>query len=158
MGYPELETLCEENDGFNLTREPTKEERKYVALLEGAALSLFGDFMNEMELPPCRVIKNPGGVWVGMTSCIRLPKLEMTPAGHKLRFRLPYIALKSHLFGRKRFGEALSTYLHELAHSFGGDQSRSFSRVVTEFLEIAIIHSHTLEKFRLLWEKIEEAR
>ncbi len=158
LGYPELEALCEENDGFNLTREPTERELKYIALLEGAVLSLFVDFMNEMTLPPCRVIKNPGGVWVGMTSCIRLSSPEMTPAGHKLRFRLPYIALKSHLFDKKRFGEALSTYLHELAHGFGGDQSRSFSQVVTEFLEIAIIHSNTLEKIRLLWEKIEEAR
>ncbi len=74
------------------------------------------------------------------------------------RFRLPYIALKSHLFDKKRFGEAMSTYLHEFAHSFGGDQSRSFSQVVTEFLEIAIIHSQALERCRLLWEKIEEPR
>ncbi|MGH7595211.1 MAG: hypothetical protein ACREOI_02615 [bacterium] len=155
LGYPELETLCEENDGFNLTRWPNQREQKHIALLENAVLSIFSNFLCEEKLPPCQVIKNSNGVWNGMANCIRLSNPRMTLSGNKAKFELPYIALKSHLFRRGNFGEALSTYLHELAHAFGGDKSAHFSKAITELLETALIRSREIERFRHLWEKLD---
>ena len=154
LGYPELERLCEENDGFSLTRMPDKREQKYIELLETVVLAIFQNFLCEEKLPSCQIIKNAKSVWNGMANCVRLSSPRLTPSGNEARFKLPYVALKSHLLRKKFFGEALSTYLHELAHAFGGDKSANFSKAITEILETALIHSQELERFRHLWEKL----
>jgi hypothetical protein len=153
LGYPSLEEACERAGGFSRTREPEEDELVYLHFLEKAAKTLFGHFF--LELPPCRII-HTDGIWRGMASCLEMSRPKHTPSGHKVRFRLQFIALKEELLQKGRFGEALSTYLHEAAHMFGGDRSAAFSSAMTELLTTSIILSPLIEKFRREWDALED--
>ena len=155
LGYPELERVCEENDGFNVTRLPTENEKKRIRLLETVTKALFQSYMASEELPPAQVIKNESGAWQGMTSCIKLARTVATPSGNNIKFKLPYIALKSNLFCKHNFPRAMSTYLHEFAHAFGGDHSANFSYVVSEFLEVILVNHKIFDEFSTLWDALE---
>ena len=49
------------------------------------------------------------------------------------------------------FSAVLSTYLHEIAHMFGTDGSASFSKALTELLEITLRHPRLIEFYREQW-------
>ncbi len=157
LGYPELELVCEENDGFNVTRLPMEKEKRYIELLEIVTKVLFEDYMESDRLPPARIIKNENGVWQGMTSCIKLTKTIATSSGRHIRFKLPYIALKGSLFCKNNFSKSMTTYLHEFAHSFGGDHSANYSYVISDFLEIILTNYKIVDKFSALWDLLESS-
>ena len=73
-----------------------------------------------------------------MTTCIPLNDSLHHFYGIPVRYRLPYIALKKSLLHTDAFGEALSTYFHELAHMFGGHRSVSFSHALSKLMEITL--------------------
>ena len=66
-----------------------------------------------------------------------------------VRYRLPYIALEKSLLHTDAFGEALSTYFHELAHMFGGHRSVSFSHALSKLMEITLSNAGLIAE----WEK-----
>jgi len=138
-------------------REPLAKEIPLLKLLEEFTAILFKDFFGNEILPPCKIIKNENAVWSGMASCVPLKKPAINPAGIKIRYQLPYIALKSRLFAQSNFSEALSTYLHELAHVFGGDHSAGFSKGITEILDRIIKNTALVEDFALKWERVRDA-
>jgi hypothetical protein len=113
LGYPALEEVCEKNGGFSIVREPLAEEIPLIKLLEEFTSITFKDFFGSESLPSCKIIKTEKAVWMGMASCVPLKKPVINPAGIKIRYQLPYIAMKSRLFTQSSFHEALSTYLHE---------------------------------------------
>lgn len=153
LGYPTLEEVCEKNGGFSIVREPQAEEIYLINLLEEFTIKLFKDFFGNEVLPPCKIIKTENAVWTGMALCIPLKKPVFNPAGLKIRYQLPYLALKSRLLTQSSFPEALSTYLHELAHVFGGDHSANFSRGITEVLDRIIKNAALVEDFAARWER-----
>ena len=157
LGYPELEQVCEDNDGFNVTRLPKGNELGYIELLEMLTKVLFDNYMDSDRLPPTRIIKNENGVWRGMTSCIKLSKTIATSSGHHIRFKLPYIALKGNLFAKNNFSKCMTTYLHEFAHSFGGDHSANYSYVISDFLEIILANHQIVDRFNVLWDSLESS-
>jgi hypothetical protein len=69
-------------------------------------------------------------------------------------YRLSHIALKRSLLIEGNFGLALSTYLHEIAHMFGHEGPASFSKALTELLEIALCHTQIIELYREQWQKL----
>lgn len=152
LGYPVLEEICEKNGGLSIVREPLAEEIPLIILLEEFTTMLFKGFFGNEGLPSCKIIKTEEAVWRGMALCVPLKKYVVNPAGIKIRFSLPYIAMKSRLFTQFSFHEALSTYLHELAHVFGGDQSASFSRGVSEILDYIIKSARLVEDFSAKWD------
>ncbi|MFZ3132208.1 MAG: hypothetical protein WA125_14225 [Desulfosporosinus sp.] len=152
LGYPILEEVCEKNGGFSIVREPLAEEIPLIKLLEEFTSKIFSDFFGNKSLPSCKIINTEKAVWSGMALCVPLKKYTVNPAGIKIRFTLPYIAMKSRLFTQSNFHEALSTYLHELAHVFGGDQSASFSRGVSEILDYIIKNAMLVEDFAAQWD------
>lgn len=153
LGYPSLEALCETHDGFNVVREPTPAEREPLSLLEETALQLFGRLFDLPEFPPCRILKNGVGVWMGMAECVPVREANRSGSGWGRRFGLPYIALKQYLLSPGLGGEALSTYLHELAHMFGPDGSARFSHALTEALRISIARAEEIREFQCRWDK-----
>lgn len=155
FNYPVLEDLCDEYDGFTVARAPTENEAIYINLLETLILTLMADIFGSVDLPACKTIQGNRAVWQGMASCIRLNKPIHTRAGLKIRYRLPYIAIKSRLLKKGLFGEALSTYLHEMAHMFGGDESSAFSNALSVIMAIITDKNDQIGHFQKQWERME---
>lgn len=153
LGYPRLEEVCEQDGGFLRVREPNRGEDARIGLLESLVEKILPGFFGEGQLPPCRVIDSDRGVWRGMANCIRLAKGQTTPWGLRIHYRLPYVALKASLLDQGGLHTALSTYLHELAHVFGGDQSGRFSNALTEILQRTLCHQHEIQRVAMQWEK-----
>lgn len=152
LGYPTLEQLCEEHGGFSVVRDPHGKEIELIQLIEAATSALLGDFLKNKRLPPCKIIRSESAVWSGMTSCVALKQPECTSMGLKIRYDLPYVGLKKGLLDKGHFGNALSTYLHELAHMFGGDRSATFSRALTKILDISLTNSRLIGQFQKKWD------
>jgi hypothetical protein len=153
LGYPRLEDACERDGGFVRVREPDRREAVQIGLLESLVEQVLPGFFGEGPLPPCRVITSERGVWRGMANCIRLSNPQPTPWGLRICYRLPYVALKQWLLAEGGFHEAFSTYLHELAHVFGGDQSGRFSNAMTEVLQCTLHHHREIQLAAAKWEK-----
>ena len=155
LGYPTLESVCERHDGFSVTREPTAYEQKRVDLLEAFVQTLMPDLFASVELPPCQIIKSERAAWMGMANCVLLTTSKhQTFRGIPVRYRLPYVALKSSLLQSAAFGSALSTYLHELAHMFGGDRSAAFSHALSELMEITLSNARLVATWQEDWEAL----
>ncbi len=155
LGYPTLEEACEANDGFSTTRAPTPREQPYIDLLEELVQILLPDWPEFIELPPCKIIRLSSAVWQGMTSCLPIKGADLRFLGLTVRYRLAYIALREELLDPHQFGNALSTWLHELAHIFGGDRSASFSRALSELMQIVLDHTRIIAAYQNRWEQLE---
>ncbi len=156
LGYPRLETACEKADGFSHTREPRNIELGLIRTLEELSRSILGDFFGDEPPPPCRVIDAAYASWEGMTVTLRLNQPRKTRHGFVLRYQLPWVALKKRLLRKDGFQEAFSTYLHERAHCFGGDQSASFSLALTHILETTLRHGTEISKAKAIWDDLHE--
>ena len=155
LGYPTLEAVCEAYDGFAVPRAPTGAEPSRIAILESLAKTLLGDLIEQVGLPPCRVIGNVFAAWQGMTTCIPLDGAGDSWRGLTLRYRLPYVAVDETLLQPGRLGPALSTYLHELAHMFGGDSSVGFGHALSEMLSRVIVHAGEIAAREREWDAPE---
>jgi hypothetical protein len=153
LGYPTLEAVCEQCDGFSVTRDPDASERERVEMLEQFTRLLVPDLVAVMPLPPCKIIKSEKAAWRGMTACIPLSGKISKFRGITIRYRLPYVALKSSLLHSANFGTALSTYLHELAHMFGGDRSASFSQALSELMDVTLSNARLVAQWQEQWER-----
>lgn len=156
LGYPDLEDACAEADGFTITRDPDAAQTRRIAILESVAKTLLPDLLGQTELPPCKIIENPSAAWQGMTTCVRIEATSAHWRGLRIRYRLPYVALMARLFHRAGFGEAVSTYLHELGHMFGGDSSAAFSHALSEMLSATVCHAAEIAEWERAWAKIPD--
>ncbi len=152
LGYPTLETVCEQNDGFSVTRDPDIFERGRVEMLERFVQILVPDLFTEMQLPPCKIIKSEKAAWRGMANCVPIATRTHQFRGILVRYQLPYVALKASLLHSDSFGNALSTYLHELTHMFGGDRSASFSHALSELMEVILSNARLIAECQEQWE------
>ncbi|KAF1082749.1 MAG: hypothetical protein GQF41_0516 [Candidatus Rifleibacterium amylolyticum] len=73
--------------------------------------------------------------------------------GLQIRYSLRSIALKRSLFFRENYGQAWSTYIHELTHVFGGDQSAGFSRALSLTMDICMHEIDSLSSLRAMWQQ-----
>lgn len=151
LGFPTLEEKCSQHGGFAAVRSPTTDERYRIALMEEAAYQLFPDLFEHTSLPPCKVIETEDAAWAGMANCVPVRHPESNRIGLKIRYHLPYIALKERLFRPTCFGAAFSTYLHERAHQFGGDRSVSFGFALTLILQGLIDNSAAIAAVEQKW-------
>ncbi|NEV65150.1 hypothetical protein [Thiorhodococcus minor] len=156
LDYPDLEDACAEADGFTITRDPDPCETQRIAILESVAKTLLPDLLEQIELPPCKVIENPCTAWQGMTTCIRTGATAARWRGLRIRNRLPYVALMATLLRQDAFGDAVSTYLHELGHSFGGDSSAAFSHALSEMLSATVCHAAQIGDWQRAWNDLGE--
>jgi hypothetical protein len=156
LGYSLLEDECEKNDGYTLTREADDHEAKYIEILELCTEAVFGGrFFGYEKLPLCKIIINDEAAWRGMANCFPARAGSSNDYGHKLKFRMDYVALKKHVLGRGEFPSAYSTYLHELCHVFGGDSSPNFSRALSDIIEIQLAGIKIIEMFGEKWDAID---
>ncbi|MGN0714839.1 MAG: hypothetical protein ACI4LN_03380 [Anaerovoracaceae bacterium] len=66
--------------------------------------------------------------------------------------------MKERLLKPDCFDEAVSTYLHELSHMFGGDASKNFSNALTVVSQILLANTEKLYFYKEEWENIEANR
>lgn len=154
MGYPTLESVCEQHGGFSLTRPPNAQEKKRIDMLEKFVQTLIPEVSSWVRLPVCHIIKSERAGWMGMANCVPVTGEQPKFRGILIRYQLPYIALKSSLLHSATFGSALSTYLHELAHMFGGDRSAAFSHALSELMEITLSNARLVAKWQAEWESL----
>lgn len=154
LDYPTLEECCANDDGFSITREPTEEEIKRIECLETLAKVLLKELFTKVKLPPCKVIKGERAVWQGLAVCTPIKGEPPLFQGLPIRFHLPYVAVKKTLLFSPILGTALSTYLHELAHMFGGDGSHAFSRVLSLMMDITLSNTTLISAFQERWEEL----
>lgn len=158
FGYSTLEKACELAGGFSYAGEPVGMELELIELLHNAALLLIKPLLGNIELPPCKVIREENSIWKGMTNMIKLTNPINTPSGIKIRYKLSYIGLKHYLFGKAGFASAFGTYLHELSHCFGGDKSANFSHALSTMLDVVLSNTFAIEAFRVAWEQKFESK
>ena len=60
--------------------------------------------------------------------------------------------MKRIVFQKDGYYDALSTYIHELCHIFGGDASNAFSLGLTFAMEILLSNYAIVEKFKYKWD------
>jgi hypothetical protein len=153
LGYQSLEAACEKAGGFSLLRSPTSDEQACLALIEKLAAQIFPSLHKISGTPPIFIIKNEQSAWLGMANC--LPAKE--PAffeGYPVQFRLSYVALKPSLIQQNRFGAVLGTYIHEIAHVFGGDRSASYSYGLTSLMETLLDKVQIIADCQTQWEHL----
>jgi hypothetical protein len=159
LGYDLLEEECQKNDGYTLTRNADAQELKYIRILELCTEAIFGAaFFGYKELPACKIIMNDDAAWRGMANCFPINDLSNNSYGHKLRFRMDYIAIKKHHFCPGKFAAAYSTYLHELCHVFGGDSSPNFSGALSDIIEAQLLSVKQILLFSEKWDEIDSRR
>ena len=156
LGYPLLEQACEEAGGFVSVSEPDARERPYVDLLHEVARKVFPELVPPGGLPPTRVIRNATAAWTGITELLPAEKGTSSPGGGLIRYRALYVAVDRRFLRPELFGEALSTYLHELAHIFGTERSVAFAGALTALLGSAADRAEALALARHRWSRIEE--
>lgn len=154
LGYPSIEDECERHDGFTLLRYPNAIEEKYIKLLESFSKEVFSGFLETSALPNCKIITNNSASLAGMAECQKLASPGHNSEGYKIRCKLHSVSLKIRLFNKNTFDESLSTYLHELWHIFGGDNSVNFSKALTRVIGKLIACNETLKQYRVKWEEI----
>ena len=76
--------------------------------------------------------------------------------GFKYRYKINSICIKETHLKRETFIGALTVFIHELCHTFGGDKSESFSYALTEALQIVIANAEIVEKYKIMWESIAD--
>jgi hypothetical protein len=72
-----------------------------------------------------------------------------------VRYRLPYVAINETLLRSGPLGPALSTYLHELAHMFGGDNTTAFGHALSEMLSRTILHAGEIAAQMRQWDVVD---
>jgi hypothetical protein len=157
LGYSSLEDECENNNGYTLTRAADTHEARYIKILELCTETVFGaQFFGYEKLPVCKIIINDDAAWRGMANCFPVWAGSSNGCGHKLRYRMDYVAIKKCILGRGKFPSAYSTYLHELCHVFGGDSSPNFSRALSDIIEIQLIGMKIIEMLAEKWDMIDD--
>ena len=74
--------------------------------------------------------------------------------GRYIRYDVGVIYLKNSVFCKDGYYDALSTYVHEMCHMFGGDKSDAFSNGLTDAIEILLKNHNLIEQGRKNWESI----
>jgi len=149
LGYPTLEDVCARHGGFTVVHDPNEMEILQIRKLETIVAKIIPNL--PFELPPCKMIISETATWRGMAICVRLAKSSMSYRNILIRFHLPYIAIKRSLLMSVEPNVALGTYLHELAHVFGGDSSANFSRGLSEFLDAVLTSAGEIQKWKAVW-------
>ena len=152
LGYNFLEDVCRKKGGFvEFKRKLSGLEEKCYDILKSLSDILFDGFFYTRICPAAYVITNRTAAYKGMASLKKLSKPKTNEKGIKIRYDLNVIYLKSDMFNKDNFNEALSTYIHEMCHMFGGDASVSFSNALTLAMEILIDKRIIVEQKKEEW-------
>lgn len=146
--------MCERRGGFVADDSPRLPEQiQGFEILEDSVRDIFGHFFVFPDgMPERKIIHNESAVYHGMAACHKLKKPIRNDRGNLLvRSRISSIFLKASIFRYGGYHDALSTYVHEACHMFGGDSSQAFSLGLTLAMEILLDHGELLTRYAEQW-------
>ncbi len=155
LGIETIYSLCEKHDGFHVIYEPDALQQERIRILEMLAGNIFPDLLCYETLPKCRVIANERTPNEGFAMMERLAGAARNGMGLKVVSHITEINLRKRLFEKDAFPEAMTVYMHELLHQFGGDASRQF-RAAIQAMNYRIMQNYAkLEEYECMWRKVE---
>ena len=161
LGYPSLEDKCQEEGGFVLEDSKlSKTENKCFDVLENLCSKLFyGYFGYKNRRPERRVILNKTAVCRGMASLEKRTAKQIfkNSRGLELRSVLIKIYLHKNVFTESGYYSALSVYIHERCHVFGGDGSTAFSKGLAYSMETLLKNKDVVDEGLKAWKSIFKA-
>ncbi|MEA5010037.1 hypothetical protein [Clostridium tyrobutyricum] len=154
LNVKSLESKCSQENVLPQINRPTICEQKYIDILKSCVKELFTDFLEIENLPICNVIRNVDASVSGYASLTNNKKKKRNIYNYTYRYKINSICIKERYLKKECFTSALTVFLHELCHTFGGDKSESFSYALTEALRIIISNPRIVEKYKMLWESL----
>ena len=155
LRYETIVELCRKAGGFNSTRKADYDESELLDLLKNAAEKVLHGFI--LRFPECLIIENDTSVFAGSANITKIndaKSIKKNNRGHKIRYHIVKMEIKKNLLAKDSFMRAFSTYCHELCHCFGGDASASFSRALTDIIQLTGDYADELQRFRKKWESM----
>jgi hypothetical protein len=155
LGYPSLEELCEKNGGFVVDEFVNNPLHKAsFQILENLCKEIFKGFFIVEQWPVPKIITNPNASYHGMAVIYKKKIFVKNYMELNVKYDVSEIYLKKEIFCADGFYDALSTYVHELCHMFGGDASASFSSALTYSIEILLRKHEDVIFAKSQWENI----
>ena len=149
-----LEDKCRAENILPEISVPKHKEKDYINILEECTREIFKDFLKTDELPICNVIRNVNSSVSGYASTTKYKKIDKNKYGYRFRLKIESICIKEKYLSREYFISALTVYIHELFHTFGGDKSESFSYAMTDAVTFVLLNVDLIEKYKRLWLEI----
>ena len=155
LGIIDMEQLCENNHGFQVYREPTAKECRYITILEKAAKEIMSDIISYDSMPTCQIIINSEAVLEGCAITTKAEGQRKNQVGLQVKTNIFNVYLQRYLFEENRFGQAFSVYMHELLHQYGGDNSVQFHNALLLMNKRIIVSSNLLDEFEQRWRQVK---
>lgn len=151
FGIDTIYNVCERYDGFHVVHEPDELQRRRIQILEKMARDIFPDMICYEKLPECRVIVNDGTPDEGFARTCDVGVPVQNGMGLKVVHDIKEINLRKALFCKDAFPEAMTVYMHELLHQFGGDASRQFRAAILAMDYRIMQNFRKLEEYESMW-------
>lgn len=155
LDYFTIEEWCRLNGGMEESAEPSEIQKKYICLLNTTTQMLLADFFVSNQFPPCFIMKDNQSSFSGKAHLQKSRMLVENSEGITIKFSIRHIFLDQFLLQKGKFNDALSTYIHELCHMFGGDSSANFSKALTCAMGIIFGQALLIDLAAKEWEMIE---
>jgi hypothetical protein len=155
LGYPSLEEVCEEAGGFTVNESVNNPLHKEAfRILENLCKEIFKGFFIVECWPIPKMITNSDASYHGMAVLNKKKIFVKNSMSLNIKYDITEIYLKKEIFYTEGFYDALSTYVHELCHMFGGDSSASFSYALTYAVEILLQKYDNVILAKNQWEDV----
>lgn len=153
LKYEILEDVCSRNNGFMTgNRTANEQELSRYRILEKLIGETFeGFFAFEPSWPELCVITNPEAACKGAAYLTKKKTPVRNDVGLIIQYDLESVHMMERLFLRDSFSEALSTYVHELCHVFGGDASPRFTIALSVSMEILMRNNQSVARSQKSW-------
>ena len=109
------------------------------------------EFFKLANYPTYRIIENSMSICQGMATLHKSKAKQKNSSGIKIRYTISDLYLKRTILKKERFYDALSTYIHELCHMFGGDSSESFSLALSDAITLLLENREIVQEAYKKW-------
>lgn len=160
LGYPTLEEECEKQGGFVLEEDVKYDlQNDCFQVLENLCKDIFEKFFLLEEYPERKIITNMRAVYHGMAVVHKKRNnKEYNNIGLQIRYEVGKIYLKKSIFCLEGYYDAVSTYIHEMCHMFGGDSSNNFSLALTWSMGLMLQNQAKISKYENDWKSIFDSQ
>ena len=152
LDIDDMYVLCKRNDGLITERKMNEQEERCVRVLNDCGEEFFSDIYCYIKLPECRIIKDYAGPIMGQACVEKMHGKLINKYNMRVMSNIETIRLQESLFGIDKFSEAITIYLHELFHQFGGDSSMQFRKALLMMNERLLRIRTDIDKYKEAWE------
>lgn len=151
LGFPTVERACESADGFPKPSAPDPVLAQRVAILESFVEEHFRALFLDLAAPEVLIMDMRSAGWKGVATVFPESLERWSATGRRIRFRVPRIVMPCQELRLDSPDSALSTYVHERCHVFGGDGSAGFSAALTDAIRCLARAAQQLHGLQSSW-------